>query len=563
MSRAIELVLEIESQSADEWLRERAAHSRGAKQVADSRSAGAAIADALERIRGVAMTSPREALTIRLFEHRGQSARIVLEESPSTWRLLASHAAFLAPGVVLRHTVRDARLEPGTPLATSDALPPEWRAGIGEAGQWVPSAPWAAHRTAFLWHAPDGRPVEIVLLDSSDGIVPAQDRSGAQGAPDEAGFLSRSCELRLSCVCDEGTPALETEPASDTSSDSDCPADRAAQAATSALFAAAHLLVDRLPVFPVPTDTYARAVGDTLEAQPVRAGHMDLAGARTPHDALIAVAGNIARQWFGNERGARDSADIEFVHQMRVALRRAKTLLKTFPRWTDEAWRAHVAPGFQWLGEILGQARDLDVLVDSTLPEVAAADEDPSAWSSLLAATDARRLEERARLQQALRSRRYAKLTLGWLEWLAGQRFSQGPPKYAGRGLREYVAKRIRKHFEQLTAEPPLIALDAAGRHRRRIAAKRLRYTLEFFEPLVAPGSRRKIARRLSAIQTVLGQGNDAAAALRSFDHERFDVTPYQRGFTRGWSEAVNRSAVLEGERLIRKLRKPKIVRDE
>jgi CHAD domain-containing protein len=566
MSRSVELSLEIEPPFAGEWPRGRAARSHAAKERADSkradgRSADPEIADALERIPGVVMTSPREAVTIRVSEHRSHRARTVAEESPDGWCVLTSHAACVAPGVALRNTVCNERLAPGKPLAASDALPPEFGAKTGE-GDRVASAPLAMQRTAYLWHAADGRPVTIVLLCSADDIVPAQQGSGPQGEPKGAPFLSTFSELRLACACDEGTRAsesLDTVSASDSYADPDYPSDPAAQAATSALFEAARLLIDRLPAFPVLTDVYARIAGDTLGVQPVRAARVDLAGARNPHEAMIAIAANIARQWFGNERGVRQSTDVEFVHQMRVALRRGKTLLKTFPDWADEAWRTRLKPGFGWLGEMLGQARDFDVFVDSTLPDLAAADADPSAWSGLITATDARRIKARARLQQALRSSHYAQLTLGWIEWLAGQRFSQGPPRYAGRALQRYVAKRVRKHFERLTAEPPLTALDAASRHRRRIAAKRLRYTLEFFEPVLAPGRHRKIARRLSRIQTVLGEGNDAAAALQFFERERFDVTPHQRGFARGWSAAINRSAAQEGERLIRKLRKPKI----
>jgi CHAD domain-containing protein len=549
MSRAVELVFEIEPKLATEWLHERAERSRGAKRKAGGRSVGPAIAEALKRIRGVVTTSPREALTVRVFEHGGKHARLMVEESSDERRVMTVRAANLAPGVTLRDNVHDMQLEPGMPLAASDALPPEFKAGTSQSGDWAPAAPLAAYRTVFLWHAPAGLPVEIALLDALD-IAPERGARAAQDAAGQSDFLSPFCELRLSCACDNSMP--DSERASDIS----------AQAATSALFAAAQLLVDRLPAFPVLTDAYARAAGETFGAEPLRASHVALAGARTPHEALIAIAGNVARQWFGNERGARESGAIEFVHQMRVSLRRAKTLLRIFPRWADEAWQTRVAPGLKWLGEMLGEARDLDVFVDSTLPALAAADADSSAWSSLIATADARRLEARATLQQALRSRRYAQLSLAWLEWLANQRFSAGPPNHAERAVRAYAAKRVRRHFNRLTADPPLTSLDAAGVHRRRIEAKRLRYTLEFFEPLVAPGQRRKGGKQLSQIQTVLGEASDAAAALRFLESEHFDVTPYQRGFVRGWYQAVNRSAASEGERLIRKLRRPKLVRN-
>ncbi|PMS37248.1 CHAD domain-containing protein [Trinickia symbiotica] len=415
-----------------------------------------------------------------------------------------------------------------------------------------------SHPMAFRWQTSDSRPVAIQFVNAlsiESAEEPAAARSDAGQPPDASMF----CELRLSCdVDDDDASAIDAG----ADSVSDERSDAARLSATRAVFAAARMLLDHLPAFPESTEAAAASACKTKTREPVRASRIDLAGARTPHEALIAIATNIAHQWFGNERGVRESSEIEFVHQMRVSLRRAKTLIKTFPSWVDDAWRTNVEPGLQWVGAMLGEARDLDVLVDSTLPALAAADADPSAWSGVIAAADARRLEARARLQQAMRSRRYAQLSLAWLEWLANQHFSSGPPKHAGRALREYAAKRARRHYKRLTAEPPLTSLDAAGRHRRRIEAKRLRYTLEFFEPLVAPRRRRKIAKQVSRIQSVLGDANDAAAALRFLEEERLDVTEYQRGFARGWCEAATRAAAHEADGLLAKLPKPKIARE-
>jgi CHAD domain-containing protein len=414
-----------------------------------------------------------------------------------------------------------------------------------------------SHPMAFLWQTSDSRPVAIEFIDAlsiESAEEPAAARPEAGQPPDTSLF----CELRLSCDVDGDASAVDAE----ADSGSDERTDAARLSATRAVFAAARMLLDHLPAFPESAEAPASSACNAKTRAPVRASRIGLAGARTPHEALIAIAENIARQWFGNERGVRESSEIEFVHQMRVALRRAKTLVKTFPSWVDDAWRTNVEPGLQWVGAMLGEARDLDVLVDSTLPALAAADTDPSAWSGVIAAADARRLQARARLQQAMRSRRYAQLSLAWLEWLADQHLSSGPPKHAGRALREYAAKRARRHYKRLTAEPPLTSLDAAGRHRRRIEAKRLRYTLEFFEPLVAPRTRRKIAKQVSRIQSVLGDANDAAAALRFLEGEHLDVTEYQRGFARGWCEAATRAAAHEADRLLAKLPKPKIARE-
>lgn len=329
-----------------------------------------------------------------------------------------------------------------------------------------------------------------------------------------------------------------------------------------ALFAAAASLTDVLPVFPTLMDGCARVgacAASAATAAPVRAAHIDLSDAKTPHGALVDLAASITRQWFGNEAGVRAGVDTEFVHQMRVALRRLKTLLKTFPRWADDAWKRTIVPDLDWLGELLGRARDLDVFVDATLPALAAADIDGAAWVSLQARAGASRDEARATVRAALRTRRYAALLLAWLQWLSAQRGSAGPAAMMHKTLAGYAHKRVRRHYRRLISKPALTALTPAERHRRRIEAKRLRYTLEFFEPLASHKTRRTIAKQLGRIQSVLGDGSDATAALHFL--EALDAPPYEHGFARGWCEAVNRWSAVEGDRLLRELDKPKIVR--
>lgn len=544
MSLSVELVLEIDPKSVAQWLRERKpARRRGTQRHGGGQSASAVVADALACLRGVAVIEPREALSMRVWQRGDASMRVVLEEASERRRLWASYASTFVPGLTLRNTVCDVPLEADAPSTTNEALPPELRAAIDVAGGGMRSASMLAYRMLACWHEPGGRAIDIALLDSGD----AGPSTKGEGAEQEAGarMPSAFCELHLSVRCGEAQAGSRDE--------------AWLAPACEALFEAARMLVDRLPGFPALTDAYAHATGDTTGDEPVRASRVDLTGARTPHAAVIAIGANVARQWFGNERGIRGEDSSEFVHQMRVAMRRAKTLTKVFPRWADDVWQGRVAPGIEWLGDMLGETRDLDVFVDTTLPVLASADTDASTWSAAVAAAEERRLAAHGRLQHALRERRHGQLSLAWLEWLAKQRLCAGPARHAGRSLRAYAAKRVRRHFERLTGGPSLHLLDAAARHRRRIEAKRLRYTLEFFGLLVSSRTRRKTARQLARIQDVLGEGFDAATALRFV--EESDLTPYRQGFARGWCQAVDRDTAREGERLIRKLRKPRIVR--
>ena len=614
MSGTVELVLAVEAKAASAWMaapsaaaRPRAhaadhtnanadepAVSSGTKQRSTSEGGGeceqvsadtcAAIADALSRTPAIKEVSPVERCTVRAFIESGGTLRVMLAAAgDGERRITATRATELAPGVWRCEAVCDRPFPEGAPLALDAALPHGLKDLNSKPDRIASSPLLTIRRGRWRWSGLDGTVVDIELHDaqgmfqSAGGMVDersahAESVQPATAPSSEHGMAPIAfCELRLSARIDErGTaPPAASSQATDSAKHSDDVATStssndtnsdAALAALRTLFTAAGALADTLPVFPALMDGYARACIAGADDAPVRAAHIDLFGVKTPHGALIDAGANVTRQWLGNEAGVRDSLDgTEFVHQMRVALRRLKTLLKTFPRWADDTWKLSIAPEVGWLGGLLGQARDWDVFVDATLPALAAADADATVWAPLQKRAAVRRDDARSQVRSALRTRRYAALCLAWLHWLAAQRFAPGPSAMKEKTLAQYAAKRVRKHRRRLLDKPSLTALTPADRHRRRIEAKRLRYTLEFFQPLAARKTRRKVAKQLGRIQSVLGDGSDATAALRFL--EALDVPPYQHGFARGWCEAVNRWSAIEGERLLQTLGKPKIVR--
>ncbi|WP_206995905.1 CHAD domain-containing protein [Trinickia mobilis] len=562
MSRVVEISLDAPALVAQEWIQqtfEEPAAKKPAAGRAKRNSAGGSVGEAMaEALNHVAELSPQLSLVsartpvtiypLALSRKLAEAGwRALVEASAEGRRLVVSRREPHSPAVTVREIVCDARLETGVPLAQQVCdLPADLRQALDAAGALASlDSALQVQRTVWRWTPQDGYAVDVVMNDALDLLPDALPQA-----------LPRFCELLVSTQCDDSeadTPAEGEQP--DPEGEPPDPLTRAIRA----LFAAAQALVAGLPVFPALNGFLERPPHDPADDEPARAIPVDLIDVQTPHAALIAIGAYIAQQWFGNERGVRETATTEFVHQMRVAQRRLRTALRIFSGWSDADWTTRVSPELRWLGERLGEARDLDVFTDSTLPALAAADLDASTWSAVLAAADARRLEARARLQAAMRSRRYAQLSLAWLAWLAGLPKRRAPETAADLTLREYVAKRVRKHFKRLTDTSKLSELGPEARHRHRIEAKRLRYMLEFFESIASGRTRRDVAKTLQRIQSVLGDGNDAVVALRFL--EQLDITPYQQGFARGWSQAVNHCAAQEGERLLRLLEEPRIKR--
>ncbi|MGN7979793.1 CHAD domain-containing protein [Burkholderia sp. 22313] len=328
-------------------------------------------------------------------------------------------------------------------------------------------------------------------------------------------------------------------------------------AALHALFAAARELSGAWPAFVQLTSVIDRAcAGEPAVAAPVKAQLVDLAGIRTQRGALFALSGDIAAQWLGNERGVLDRDDPEFVHQMRVALRRLRTLMRFFPRFADDQWQDTFGADLRWVAALLGTVRDWDVFSTESLPALIAADGGSADWNGTLDAARAQALAARVELRQALHSARYARLTLGWLEWLATLALPPDTDDDAP-SLRRHATKRVRRLFGHLYASPSLTSLDTAARHRVRIDAKRLRYALEFFASLASRRTRTETVKTLARVQSVLGEANDTMVALHHL--EQLAAPAYQLGFVRGYGAALEQRAARDAEALLASLRPPRL----
>lgn len=319
--------------------------------------------------------------------------------------------------------------------------------------------------------------------------------------------------------------------------------------ALDAVFRVAGEVIDAAPFFIAPDETHES------ETEAVHAQKLDLPSTATRREAFAAIAASVAEQWFGNAAASRAGLGDEHVHQLRVAQRRLKTLLKLFRDYVDDAWHTRIAPDLKWFGDLLGDARDWDVFTDKTLTAYADADDSAERWQTLIAAADVKRRVARDKVRDALASKRYARLTLAFVEWLA--RFASHDDESPARFV-SYAEKRIRKDYRRIARVPDLVSLEPHERHRVRIHAKRLRYALEFFRSVTSRRTRDDTAKRLGELQTVLGEANDAAVAadrLASIP----EASDYQRGFARAWGAAAAQKDAQEGERLLRSMRRPRV----
>jgi len=235
---------------------------------------------------------------------------------------------------------------------------------------------------------------------------------------------------------------------------------------------------------------------------PFRAQAMALDAGASLADALPAVLGNCLEHIQRNELAVVEGHDPETLHQMRVGVRRLRSALRLF---------AKVAPcppalrdDIDWLGAVLGAARDWDVLLSSTLARVDAAQMELQA----LALDTAR--AKRREAAQALLSPRYTRLMLTLGSWmLQTASLLEGSAAQFSRHSLQHLHKSLVKRANRMNSD------DTASAHRTRIAAKRARYALEFFHELYRAKGTHAYLKTLAAVQDELGQHNDVVVAAR------------------------------------------------
>jgi CHAD domain-containing protein len=229
-----------------------------------------------------------------------------------------------------------------------------------------------------------------------------------------------------------------------------------------------------------------------------------------------------------HEPGTRTGEDIEELHDMRVATRRMRAALRVFGNYLNTKQMAPFAKGLKRTGRTLGAMRDLDVFWEKTqryldtLPVGRQGDLDP-----LRAVWQAEREKARESMLAYLDSECYVQFKEQFGEFL--QTPGAGAlPEISEKGeplphrlrhvLPVIVHQRmaaVRSYDEWVTGEGvPLERL-----HQLRIAAKGLRYTLEFFEEVLGAEAKALI-KEIKGLQDHLGDLQDAVVAstlLRDF----------------------------------------------
>ena len=285
------------------------------------------------------------------------------------------------------------------------------------------------------------------------------------------------------------------------------------------LYELALRLMDHGPVRPLvrgKSDRGFDLADDRLPAAP-KADRPALAPRAPVDEAFAAILRGALLHLLRSLPAAEVGRSPEGVHQARVALRRLRAAFDLLRTIAASAALDGFDAEAKWLAGSLGAARDCDIFVGETLSSIEAALPGLDGFADLRRLADAKRSAGYEAARAAISDQRTSRFVLalgGWIEargWRgdvsAGTLGALAAPviDFANGTLAALHAKVLKRgrHFDAMTAE---------GRHRLRIAVKKLRYASDFLMPLY--GSR-KAAKRFGAelahIQEQLGLYNDMA----------------------------------------------------
>ena len=225
------------------------------------------------------------------------------------------------------------------------------------------------------------------------------------------------------------------------------------------------------------------------------------------------VLANLLASVDANLPGTIDDIDAEFLHDLRVAVRRSRSVLRHGKRVLPADVLAWSQPDLKLLGQLTGPPRDLDVLAEEWDGYV---DDARRRWRRRRPRTGARPARRRPRRRPpAARGRpRVAagRRTARPLADVAGSAGgSTGTARRATAGRRRRPAHREgRAAPRSTTAGRSHPDTPAEHVHEVRKDAKRLRYLLECFGSLLPAGERKAFVKRLKALQDNLGEHQDA-----------------------------------------------------
>jgi triphosphatase len=208
----------------------------------------------------------------------------------------------------------------------------------------------------------------------------------------------------------------------------------------------------------------------------------------------------------------------EGIHQMRIAVRRLRSVLSAVRAMLPEDHYAWANGVLRWLGGTLGPVRNLDVFATGLLKPVSGALKGERDLARLATAARRRRSQAHERVREAIASPRYTASMMRLSRWFEARAWRDQPVSEESARLVEPLAdvapmllKRLYRKARRRARNFP--DLTPPQRHRLRILLKHLRYATEFLDGVYNQDKVERFIGRVRPLQDDLGYASDVRSA--------------------------------------------------
>ena len=272
-------------------------------------------------------------------------------------------------------------------------------------------------------------------------------------------------------------------------------------------------LKHHLDISPTKTDIFVRAITGGGHMPGTYSGTLDvhLKPDMPAGEATRLILRRLLDTLRANEAGIKEDIDTEFLHDYRIAARRARSALTNIRRVFPAEATDHFKREFRGLSKLTNELRDLDVhlLVEpdyrAMLPDALQKDITP-----LFDALRSRRAEALAEVVSGLTSESYARFLEEW-ETFLNEPLDDKAGANASSPIFNLARKRIGRQYGSIVKNGTYILEHTEDEllHALRIEGKKLRYLLEFFASLFPRKEISRMIKHLKRLQDNLGEFSD------------------------------------------------------
>lgn len=239
-----------------------------------------------------------------------------------------------------------------------------------------------------------------------------------------------------------------------------------------------------------------------------------------------------------NVPGAIGKLDEEYLHQVRVGLRRLRVALAMASAYRKDAELDALRQQVSELCNQLGRARDWDVFVTQTLSPICAQFPDHAGLRTVMRISKRNRKLQNAEMRTILAAQDFSRLLLRVGCWMQGSYWQeeQGGEMSSLSDFARHILEKRSKQVSRIGRQ--LEEGDEGQLHALRIACKKLRYSTEMFASLYGTDMTGRHVTAMSRLQDIMGVLNDITVARRLLGEMEIKVKERPtRALILGWLE--------------------------